>query len=258
MMEKMTKNELVKSGILEQYVLGLCTKEEEELVERMAAEDNDLKLLLQEMKGTVSHCCSKRLGKHEAKHRVMRKSTGKGEHLKLAHKIKHKSFWGTAGPLVAILAGIALVFAIIQMREKSALQESLSAETSQSANPSLSETSPSVSLLLDNDSTRYISFDTHDKDLHGFATLIWNDPLNRAMLNIMHLPPLSDNLQYHIWCNDTSGKTLHVGRLPAKNDYWMDLPYDLKMLEFRLAIDAAHDDVTVPGEDQIVATARIN
>ena len=254
----MTKNELVASGILEQYVLGLCTKEEEELVERMAAEDKELNLLLQEMKGTVSHCCSKRLGKHEAKHRLMPKMPAKGDHLKLAHTLRQKNFWNTAGPLVAILAGVVLVFAIIQMREKSALQESLIAETNQSRDPLMTETSPAVSLLLDDDSTKYISFDTHKKDLHGFAMLIWNDPLNRAMLNIMHLPPLSDNLQYHIWCNDTSGKTHHVGRFPAQNDYWMDLPYDLKMLEFRLSIDAAHDNVTIPEGDQIVATARIN
>ena len=254
----MTKNELVASGILEQYVLGLCTKEEEELVERMVAEDKELSLLLQEMKGTVSHCCSKRLGKHEAKHRLMPKVPAKGDHLKLAHTLKQRNFWNTAGPLVAILAGVVLVFAIIQMREKSAMQESLIAETNQSTDLLMTETSPAVSLLLDDDSTKYISFDTHKKDLHGFAMLIWNDPLNRAMLNIMHLPPLSDNLEYHIWCNDTSGKTHHVGRFPARNDYWMDLPYDLKMLEFRLSIDAAHDNVTIPEGDEIVATARIN
>ncbi len=254
----MTKNELVESGILEQYVLGLCTREEEELVQRMAAEDKEIKILLQEMKGTVSHCCSKRLGKHQAKHRVMRKAPGNGEHLKLAHTLKYKTFWNTAGPLVAILAGIALVFAIVQMREKSALRESLSADTIQSTDTGLSENSPAVTLLLDDDSTKYISFDTRTMDLHGFATVIWNEPLNKAMLNIMHLPPLSDDLQYHIWCNDTSGQILHVGRFPARNDYWMDLPYDLKMLEFRLSIDAAHDDVNYPEEDQIVAIARIN
>ena len=256
-MEKMTKNELVASGILEQYVLGLCTKEEEELVDRMASEDRELRLLLSEMKGTISHCCSKRLGKHEAKHRVLSNNEVKPNHLRLAHTLRKKSFWNTAGPVMAILAGCVLVFAIIQMRQKAELKNSLSIEGDDT--PIAPKFSPLLASLLDDDSTKYIQFEFRNiNNKNTGATLLWNDPLNMAMLKILHLPPLNEDLQYHIWCSDKYGMIRHLGRLTPKNDHWIDVPYDLTMLHLHLAIDAAHDNVNVPQNDQIVAVAHLN
>lgn len=110
----MEKNELIQSGILEEYVLGLSSPEKKLLVEQMAEEHQDIADLLGEMRGAMDKCCdrAKDPPPGTAKRRMLASIAMHSDRETLTGvphlaNSKSKSEWSPM--LVASLAGIGIV-----------------------------------------------------------------------------------------------------------------------------------------------------
>ncbi|NND06463.1 MAG: anti-sigma factor [Saprospiraceae bacterium] len=251
----MGKRELIESGLLEAYVLGLSNEEETELVEQMSQEHPDIAKLIREMKSGMLNYCQ-----------GARKSAGKVRRI-VAHrgfkKTSGQSIWTFLGPAATVLAILAIAALVNQssqfyglehdlelaMHEKQEIKQRLIAMLEEQQH-----TDAQIDFLRDMHTHHILLSDTKQVG-HARAIAYWNAQHQRAFLNVLDLPKPPGDMKYRLWA-EVHGRMRDMGILHDHRGQWISLPFMHKAESIHLTMEpSTHLDTK--GPDEVVAVGIV-
>ncbi len=259
----MRKEELIKSGLIEEYVLDLCSPSDKALVERMAEEDPEIQALVQKASGAVDRYCH-RIRKH-APQRLKGKVRKLVQHHTAAPSMPTRTRSRLGGPIAhvgafaAVVLLIAAVYLLNQnqnlgsqvhalMASKEALLTELAAMDQQSQ-----QVQEQIAFLQDA-ATRQILLEGEGPARDCMAIVYWNHLRKQGMMKIVHLPQAPTGKMYQLWA-DCRGKMESLGAVADVSSDWMPLKYLEQVDGFHVTL--AQNGGSDPAASQIVISGKI-
>ena len=251
----MEKRELIESGMLEAYVLGLSSDEEAELVEQMAREHVDIAKLITEMKSGMLNYCQ-----------GARKSPRKVDHILPfggSQKTSGQSIWTFIGPAAAVIAILAIAALVNQssqfyglehdlelaMREKQEIKQRLTAMMAEQQHADAQ-----IDFLRDMHTHHILLSDTKQSG-HARAIAYWNAQHQRAFLNVLDLPKPPPNMKYRLWA-EVHGRMKDMGILHDHRGQWISLPFMHKAESIHLTMEPS-THLRSEGPEEVVAVGIV-
>jgi len=250
----MEKRELIESGLLEAYVLGLCSDEEAEVVEKMAHEHPDLGGLIKEMKSGMLDYCH---GAQKSNSAVGRSPLEEGG---MAHK---KSIWRIIGPAATVVAILAIVALINQSSQFYGLEHDLAMaldekhDIKERLNSLLQEqdqTHAQINFLQDLH-THHILLSDAKRSSHARAIAYWNTHDQRAFLHVLDLPAPPQDMTYRLWA-EVNGGMMDMGMLHDHRGQWISLPFMHKAERIHLTMEP-NGQMDASTVDKVVAVGIV-
>ena len=97
----MDKHEIIQSGLLEEYVLGIISPRERDMVEALIEQDQEVAAMVEEMKGAMRHYCKSivKTPPLDAKSKMINRINKLAEsQVKQINSGQHVSIWRRLGP----------------------------------------------------------------------------------------------------------------------------------------------------------------
>ena len=234
----MNKNELIKSGLLEEYVLGLTSPQESEIVESLMKKDIEIARMVEEMKGAMENYCKSIIkpAPEHVKNKVLRNigvEDKDAKVLKVPESARnHRSIWKRIGPFAAAAAMALLIISLTLFGKNQKLQNELityQERVERMKNESKTKLAEmtlfkeQATFLMDI-RTAHIHLNGTEKAPQATAVAYWN-PLNKkAYLNIIDLPSPPNDMTYQLWA-DVEGEMVNMGLLENIPHSWLELPF---------------------------------
>ncbi|MEL6923454.1 MAG: anti-sigma factor [Bacteroidota bacterium] len=224
----MDKETFIKSGLIEQYVMGLTSPEERAEVERMAAAYPEIDKRICEMQD----CMKQYVEMHaipppkRARQRILG-SIDEMEQMERRRSqrpsvpsrgIVQMSRWvvGSVAAVALLLVG-ACVYLLQQqnaskaeMAQLSAQMESLQSDYAQLRQRNNRYTNQYV--VLKDIATKHVAMNGTAHAPGAKVVVYWNDQHSAALLNVINLPDAPHGHQYQVWA-DVNGKHVNMGLL---------------------------------------------
>lgn len=207
----MDKERFLQSGLLEQYVLGLTTEEENAEVERYAALFPDVEEEIEMLRLAMRHYAEEQIAQLELKSdkKIYTPAVSDAAGMPPYTAPRNWTAWILAAGLF-ISAAMSFYFyqqhrhsrrQLVELRSDiKGLQKTYQQE--------LQEVNTQLGFLLDNG--------THYLHLHGTSLsptsdvrVFWNENTKKAFLQVIYLPPVPQGKKYHIWAG-LNGEMKHL------------------------------------------------
>ncbi len=258
----MKKHELIESGLLEAYVLGLSSEDEKRLVEDMAAQHGDVAKMIEDMKsGMLDYCqCARKPFST-----IQQRLSANPDHLLTKSPTGHRSrlILSTLGS-VALLTSIFL--ALIVVNQKNRLH-GLERDLALAAQEKHQLKERIAKLFVQNDEAK--SKITFQEDLHTHpvvlcdakkashtrAIVFWDHEHKKACLHAVQLQRPPAGMTYRLWA-DVGGRMENIGRIVDCDASCMSLPYVPKADNLFMSVQH-RDVIDRPRSDQVLALGQI-
>lgn len=268
----MNVNEIIESGRLEEYVLGILPDKEAEEITRLCAAHPEIKAAVESIEKTVMDSLSTPVNpawKNEildaVKEKTVRTDLPKSEPVVIpitsaAQPSSKKWFWAAAS-----LAGLLLMSAAANVmlitqnqtldRELTDVKVKLQSETEEKAvfAASLQESQQNYSRLFDTEFTRIEMAGTPAFKEQN-STLFWNGKTGEVIWDGTSLPELSGDKQYQLWAI-VDGKPVSGGVFNADNPARMADAFAAQA--FAVTIEPAGGSES-PSLDQMVVLGAVS
>lgn len=231
----------MKSGIIEQYVLGLSSPEERHEVERLAAqhpEINEYIIALQD--GMEQYAEMHAVSPPPRLKSSIMQAVDEDERLGDQHQpvkvVRHVSLiwrWGAGIAAMMILALSALCYMLYQDQQQSRDQISLLStqiKHLQDDYQQLQVSSKSIEqryVVLKDTGTHHVQLHGSDHAPQAQAVVYWNPQHNKGFLNLVNMPQAPHGHQYQVWA-DVNGKHIDLGLVEStdpEGNLLINLPY---------------------------------
>ena len=231
------KESFLKSGLIEEYVLGLSNASDKARVELMAERHEEVADLLQKTRQAMEHYC--RSSREQASREIK-------DHLLNAMRSKSQRQQGVIRPLptynqkpnlnwvattAIVLSIFAITFAIVTINKNSRLKRDLL--VSQSANDDMMARMNSMMSkhkgiqskfnLLQDLNTRMTPLNGFSDSNKAMAVIYWNQNKQEALMHIVNLPKSPPGMTYQLWAN-VEGEMKDMGVISNSVD-WISLPF---------------------------------
>ncbi len=214
----MTKDELLNSGLLEEYVLGLCPEEVAVEIEQLAEADPEVRQMIRRLKSGVHDYCKK-----------TQKSVSLRKKSRLSGKVSafSKTILGMTG-IVALGFAILTIHFYSKTQELRSQNDRLLAAFDNEKEHWEARVNESVQMqslhhLLTHRNTKQIQLVSVDNKNTTDCLIYWNDRERNAMMHILELPPPPNGWCYKVWA-DSAGKMVDMGIIHLSRR-WHELPY---------------------------------
>ncbi len=234
----MDKKELIKSGLIEEYVLGLSSAEEKELIEDLASRDEEVAKLIHDMQKAMDSFCVKRRSGNDSKKAILTSMVKRSveerpsARLKSLPGLKRSVRWKKIG--LAALASAIFCLAVAgtlwwsnkdlrhqlynlshDMDDRQQEMQRLAAEDRMLKDRMK---------FLEDDQTIPIRLTGTSLLPHACATIYWNPQYQESYLKISHLPAPPEGTTYQLWAN-TGESITNLGSLSPSDTTWKKLPF---------------------------------
>ena len=206
----MNKDQLLSSGLLEQYVLGLTDEEESQLVEEYAARYEEIRVELSLMQQAMEHYAAQH-SVSATGHKAEKRGPEKDKSNLGLRKLSGNTLW----PLATVFALIWGVYGALQTdirhqeaknwEEKYTLLEK-ECQTQGQSNQALAD----LSSFLCHRHTAKVVMDGCALSQGAFAIAFWNPAAQKGYLDIGSLPPPPKGKTYQLWA-DVDGRMVNAG-----------------------------------------------
>lgn len=241
----MNKEEFLKSGLLEQYVLKLTDPEETELVEKMLDRFPDIKAELDTMHNAIEqYALSHSIPPPpHLKNRVLaeiedlEKNTD-GQTLPTTKR----SPWLSLGSIAAMLA-FAVLSLMLWLQNKGLREDYLVLRDNMEAQQAACEEQLQQALnrplaFLGDPGTKTTILKGTAIAPQAEAIVFWNPAKKTACVNLVNLPEPPADKQYQIWA-DVAGKMINMGLLENRKESIQNIDYIANAESFNITLEPA-------------------
>lgn len=227
-----SKEEIIKSGLLEQYVLGLASEQEKLDIAKYFSKYPELKQYCSEIEGTME--------KIAFQNSIDPPPHIKGEMLEQINRLKDKNklsspnkksisksiFYLLIASFLLMLAG--LLFSIyntsILKKENKRLDDKYAQlEVNCIRNISDLERKSNLLAFFQSNNTRSLTLLGTSISPESQVIVQWSDKEKKVMISDINLPPAPTGKTYQIWA-DIEGEMVDMGVIDIKNKF-IELPY---------------------------------
>jgi anti-sigma-K factor RskA len=234
----MDKNEIIQSGLLEEYVLGLISPQQKEQVEAMMEKHAEIAQTVEEMQGAMQSYCKSivkppppGLKEKILKNLGTMSKAPKTPSLPVFYNA-NRSLWAKIGPLSAAASVVFILLSAFLFIKNQDLQNDMITyrEVLEKSRQENSQMITEMAMVQDQASflqdirTAHVHLTGTDKAPQATAVAYWNDKNQKVYLNIIDLPSPPDNMTYQLWA-DVQGKMINMGILNNIRSSWIQLPY---------------------------------
>lgn len=210
----MDKEQLLSSGLLEQYVLGLTTEEENQLVEAIAAEHEDVRRELALLRQAMNHYAHQHSGQAmpESAAQLQKSNTG-------LRKLSGRVLWPLATGFTLLWGAYGAMKTDIQhqeLREWEGKYGVLQKECE--AHQHSIQTQADLASFIQHRHTSKIILNGIAMCEGHYAVAYWNPAAEKCYLDMGSLPPAPKGKSYQVW-GDVDGKMVSAGivKCPSRN-----------------------------------------
>jgi len=227
----MDKEQLRASGLIQQYVMGLTSPEETEMVEQCMNEHPELMADIDRMRGGIHSYCSKRL-----------KPFGKMGMTELMHKYKIAK--RCIGITTLIVLGLSLwIYKIYQKTKLAEAQLSLLSANLEGLQEDYDKIKSERGMIT-NHFKMISDISTHKVQLKRIdcmspcATVYYNPEKKNTLVDISNLELPPEGHQYHLWSH-SNGQQHNLGKIecPRNSPTLYNLPFIENLEQFVLTIE---------------------
>ncbi|MCB9284066.1 MAG: anti-sigma factor [Lewinellaceae bacterium] len=203
----MDKDQLLSSGLLEQYVLGLTDEEESRMVEEYAARYEDVRVELSLLQQAMEHYAAQ----HSAAAKASNAEAEKDKSNLGLRKLSGRTLW----PLAAVFAMIWGVYGALQtdLRHKEAKdweEKYTQLEKECQSQGQTQRALADLSAFLCHRHTAKVVLNGCSMSKGAFAIAFWNPAAQKGYLDIGSLPPPPKGKTYQLWA-DVDGHMVNAG-----------------------------------------------
>lgn len=232
----MNEQEIVSSGLLESYVLGFTSEEENSQVEKWLTQNAEFRKHVEEVRSTLedyawevaqeppAHLRNQILGslqslsqagKTSANGVSRQPSAAPQPGLSILRSISGSRNWAAAAAVIVILSVMGNILLFRQWKKTEDLVSSLESQNTQLANNLNVQKSSFISIreeiaVLQNPGTKLIKLKGEPVAPTAFAMLYWNDDKSETYLANVQLPSAPNGKQYQLWAI-VDGKPVDAG-----------------------------------------------
>lgn len=219
----MTKEEFLKSGLIEQHVLGLTSPEEEEIVDHFLQMYPELKAEVEELHNAMQSYANQYAIPTPEAQSIGTVPASQGAQ---AVAVKTPAWWVYAA--MVILGGLCFWFWRGDQQNQQRITQ-LEAEYAALASYCDQHEQKARAVQALYDKTKLPT--THKLVLKGtglapdcFAVAYWNPDLKEGWLDPTKLPNLPADKQYQVWA-DVNGEMISIGLIPTGNNNLVTINY---------------------------------
>jgi anti-sigma-K factor RskA len=229
----LTKEEFISSGILETYVLGICSPEEIKKVREMENLFPEIRDEIETIELTLMQysAASVNAPSHELKNKIQdrifdsqRQTDAKmvrfiGENVAKPNRLLR---FAAAALIISLICSITFNFILTNKNRKT--QEELSgirnknnemAETMEELQTTVFEKNNELAMIM-KPGSKMITLKGMENSPSSHAMIVWNPEDKMVMLNSVSLPPPPEGMQYQLWAL-MDGKTMNAGVFDLKD-----------------------------------------
>ncbi len=244
----MNKQEIINTGLIEQYVLGLTDLKETQLVEQLAAQDKEIQQYINELRSG--------LDKYATAYAIDPPADLKQKVLKHIETIDPPppANWNTATapaspvwPWLSLAAAVALVFSTFwffqenrnSQQELASIQQDFDAFKTACESQQLDQEQLQKNYaLLKDENTRHIHLRGSALAPKSLVVVYWNPAQKAALLNSVDLPPPPEGKTYQLWA-DIEGEMVDMGVLKHAPGTPLEIPFMVAAESLNITLEDA-------------------
>lgn len=255
---KMTPEEFLNTGLLEEYVLGLLSEVEAGEVEAYMAKHPSIKNTYNDMQNTISNLAKSHgiIPPAHVKENVMQ-SIGNSNRIIIP---KENNWFKYAASALAILLGVLSIISYNKIQSLSTelkMGKKAYAELSSDCekNKEAYENSSRIYAFYKDPNTQSAILKGNKKAPDFELVSHYNKTEGQIALNISSTTDLPNNKMLCLW-GDVQGEMILIAKLdPSTMDN--TLPFDGKMTSLNVTIEDLQDEIDHPDVDQIISSVAI-
>ena len=259
----MDREEFLRSGLIESYVLGIATEEEKAEVERHARRYPEMRAMIDEKRQALEqyvHLYSA-TPPYSLKSRILESIDFVEEASRsISRQGVARTALNTVGALV-ILFLCVICFSMYMKNEK--LEDQLTSIRSryahtgaqlESSEQDIQEVTAMNSFLLDEDN-EIIHLEGTELSPNSHAIVFWNADEETAYLHIDELPAAPPGKTYHLWA-DANGEMVHLATIKAGKETMIAIPFMAGAQSLNLTLES-EGVVEQPTIEQIIIKGKV-
>jgi anti-sigma-K factor RskA len=232
----LNEQEIVSSGLLESYVLGFTSEEENSQVEKWLTQNAEFRKHVEEVRSTLedyawevaqeppAHLRNQILGSLQTLSEAGKTAVNGASHrpsaeptpgLSILRSISGSRNWAAAAAVIVVLSVVGNILLFRQWKKTEDLVSSLESQNTQLANNLNVQKASFISIreeiaVLQNPGTKLIKLKGEPIAPTAFAMLYWNDDKSETYLANVQLPSAPNGKQYQLWAI-VDGKPVDAG-----------------------------------------------
>ncbi|MFK7935467.1 MAG: anti-sigma factor [Saprospiraceae bacterium] len=257
----MNKEQVIKSGLLEQYATGLLTVDEEQEIEGYLRKWPELKRYVVEMQDMLQEVGEDYdlLGTNDFNRQ--------GRVVAMRPKSKGADSTSTT-PIWRIAAGvllIGLVTAVAFFYQKNVIHSQKLAKANnqlqqlqrelQDNQTSFASLKESHSFFVHPHTARVQLRSLSPERFAGDIIAYYNPTAQEAILKVVNMPPLTEEKRYQIWA-DVAGEMIHMGQIETNSTDFVEIPFIPDAESLNITIEPATGSAE-PTVEQLVMHGEI-
>ncbi|MBX2817318.1 MAG: anti-sigma factor [Saprospiraceae bacterium] len=258
----------LRSGLVEEYVLDLCSPEERRLVEDQIKQDPELASMIREMKSSLHKYCQDHRSPPpvelksslQAKIKELKSSDQRQalpEEKALIRKLRRHRMAAVAACTLLLLAVGILVNHNVELTNAYAQldQEYDRAVTDRQLLAKEIDDMGGRFQLVSDLSTSHVHLAGTRNAPQAIGVVYWNEARQEAMFRIVNLPSPPPGMSYQMWA-DVDGEMKDLGVLQNGSGTWLELPFIENAESLNLTLEEGSGSKH-PNTDQIVISGKI-
>lgn len=220
----MDKEKFLKSGLIEQYVLGIATDEEAKLVEAFAEQYPEVKSEIESLRAGLEDYAKQYSidPPGDLKGKIMEEidelELAINKNRRIESNLKRSrafSFFASVAALIFLAAGLFLFRQKTNLEDKLSRAEATNAVIREQCQKTSSQNRELLAFLYHKD-TRTIHLKGTELAPEAEAIVYYNPVAKKAMLNPVTMPDIAKNQSYQIWA-DVNGDMIDMGVFNPKS-----------------------------------------
>ena len=263
------KEAFIKSGLIEEYVLGLSNARDKAKVEQMAEQYAEVADLLGKTRQAMDQYCRHAREGHtpgiknrlyNAMHSESRQRDGTVR--SLSTNQQHRARWNATTPLAIALSILAITIAGVTMGKNAKLKRDLFASKSATdemmsrMNNLMSkhkEMQQQITFLQDLDTDQIMLNDLSNERTETIAVVYCNLVKQEALMHIINLPKSPFGMTYQLWAK-VKGDIRNMGTISTDQE-WVSLPFMRHTESLSITLER-NDGSSKPTLEKLVSTAN--
>ena len=259
---------MIQSGLIEEYVLGLCGDDERAKVEAIAQKDEEIAKLIRELQNAMEDYCQSmhRPIPSRQQGNVGAGSMKSGKRQPIggsAVSAGRRSRWSWGGPVAAGLAAMLFVATVYLFNENHNLEKELMqltidkrdlAHQVSALEHEAHVTQKKVNFLQDLQ-TAHVHLLGTGMAPEALAVVYWNEDRQEAVLKVVALPEPPQDMTYQLWA-DVDGVMKDMGVLTQPRGSWIVVPFMHHAASLNVTLEEAGGSVH-PTVERLVVSGQI-
>lgn len=258
-MNRMTPEEFLNTGLLEQYIMGLLSKEESQQVESYINQYPTIRKTYEELENTIFNLAESHQIRPPAslKNKLMQEIKSNNTTLTTSQSTPWFKYLTSAA---AILLGLISILSYNKIQDLTQqLDEQISAYTELEITCEESKRSFTEQTKLfafySNSSTQSVILNGNNKAPNLELVSHYNRDRSEIILDLTGTPDIAQNKMLCLW-GDKDGKMILVAKLDG-NAFGNLIPFDSQMNSLNITLEDLKEEIDHPDVSQLVASVSI-